>query len=98
MLSQIHQQLEGHPWQDRIHWFETLDSTNNCAKELARNGAAEGTVVIADAQTGGSTTVVISVHDITSDKEKLSRLVEDCNKLELSSVHLYDVVEDFLAE
>ena len=53
MLSQIHQHLAGHPWQDRIHWFETLDSTNNCAKELARNGAAEGTVVIADAQTGG---------------------------------------------
>lgn len=57
-----------------------------------------GIAAYADAQTDGSTTVVISVHDITSDKEKLSRLVEDCNKLELSSVHLYDVVEDFLAE
>ena len=36
-----------------VHYFETLDSTNNCAKELAARGAPEGTVVIAETQTGG---------------------------------------------
>ena len=46
----------------------------------------------------GSATIVKSVHDISSDKEGLSRLVKDCNDLKLSLVHLYDVVEDFLAE
>lgn len=36
-----------------IVYFETIDSTNRVAKELARDGAPEGTLVIADAQTGG---------------------------------------------
>lgn len=33
--------------------FETIDSTNNYAKKMAKHGAAEGTVVIADSQTAG---------------------------------------------
>lgn len=33
--------------------FESLDSTNNYLKKLAAEGAAEGTVVIADEQTAG---------------------------------------------
>lgn len=37
------------------------------------------------------------VHDITSDKQALDKLVSPCNLLELSAVHLMDVVEDFLA-
>jgi BirA family transcriptional regulator, biotin operon repressor / biotin---[acetyl-CoA-carboxylase] ligase len=36
-----------------IHHFETLDSTNDLAKELAARGAPEGTVVVAETQTGG---------------------------------------------
>lgn len=36
-----------------IHHFETIDSTNQKAMELARSGAAEGEVVIAEAQTRG---------------------------------------------
>jgi BirA family biotin operon repressor/biotin-[acetyl-CoA-carboxylase] ligase len=36
-----------------IYYFETLDSTNNYAKELAAREAPEGTVVIAETQTGG---------------------------------------------
>jgi BirA family biotin operon repressor/biotin-[acetyl-CoA-carboxylase] ligase len=36
-----------------VHHFETLDSTNDVAKELAARGAPEGTVVVAEAQTGG---------------------------------------------
>ena len=41
------------PWKDRIHWFETIDSTNTRAKALAAEGAPHGTVLIADQQTGG---------------------------------------------
>ncbi len=53
MLTDIQKQLAGHPWQDSIIFLESIDSTNTYAKELARNGAPEGTVVIANQQTGG---------------------------------------------
>ncbi len=36
-----------------IHCYSHLVSTNTTAKELAKNGAPEGTVVVADHQTGG---------------------------------------------
>lgn len=36
-----------------LHFFETIDSTNTYALRLAGEGAGEGTVVAADAQTGG---------------------------------------------
>jgi len=36
-----------------IHHFDTLDSTNRVALALAEDGAAEGTVVVAEAQTAG---------------------------------------------
>lgn len=42
-----------HPWRKLIQVHEVLDSTNSYAKELARQGAAEGTVVIARSQTAG---------------------------------------------
>lgn len=37
----------------QIHVFESLDSTNDYLKELARSGVSEGTVVIAREQTAG---------------------------------------------
>lgn len=36
-----------------VHYFETLNSTNDLAKELAAQDAPEGTVVVAEAQTRG---------------------------------------------
>ncbi len=36
-----------------IHHYETLDSTNDLAKELGTRGAPEGTVVVAETQTRG---------------------------------------------
>lgn len=42
-----------HPWQNHIQWFDTIDSTNTRLKELAKQGAPHGTVLIADRQTGG---------------------------------------------
>jgi len=40
----------------------------------------------------------ISVHDITSDKNRIINLINLCNQLELSSIHLHDVIDDFLAD
>jgi BirA family biotin operon repressor/biotin-[acetyl-CoA-carboxylase] ligase len=42
-----------HPWKNRIHWFDSLDSTNNRVKQMALEGAPQGTTVIAGHQTGG---------------------------------------------
>lgn len=37
----------------KVYSFETIDSTNSCARALASNGAAEGTLVVAESQTAG---------------------------------------------
>lgn len=42
-----------YPWGESVHYLEYTDSTNNYAKTLAKNGAPEGTAVIARQQTGG---------------------------------------------
>ena len=36
--------------------------------------------------------------DVSSDKSKVEKLVMDCNRYSLDPIHLYDVIEDFLAE
>ncbi len=38
---------------NRVHFFDTIDSTNSYAVVLATNGAREGEAVIADCQTAG---------------------------------------------
>ena len=54
MKEQIQQRLSAeHPWRDRILWYDSIDSTNTRAKELAAAGAPAGTVLLADMQTGG---------------------------------------------
>ena len=55
-----------------------------------------GIVAYSNADQDGSKTIVASVRDVTSDKTSLTKLVNDCNRLELSTLHLNDVVEDFL--
>lgn len=41
-------------WTGReIHFYETIDSTNNEAKRLAEQGAPEGALILAETQTGG---------------------------------------------
>ena len=42
----------------------------------------------------GTLVVVASVHDISSDYDAVRRLVDLCNRLEVSPCHLLDVVED----
>ena len=41
------------PWRDTLYWYDTIDSTNTRAKQLAKEGAPHGTVLIAGHQTGG---------------------------------------------
>lgn len=41
------------PWADHLYWFDTISSTNDRLKEMARQGAPHGTVLVADRQTGG---------------------------------------------
>lgn len=41
------------PWRSQIQYYETVDSTNTMAKAMILKGAPEGTVLIADRQTGG---------------------------------------------
>ena len=53
MLFEIIKWLPGHPWREKIQYFDCLDSTNTYAKQLATTGAPEGTVILAGQQTGG---------------------------------------------
>ena len=57
-----------------------------------------GIVAFSNADRDGTKTIVASVRDVTSNRDALARLVSDCNRLKLSTVHLNDVVEDFLSE
>ena len=41
------------PWRDTLYWYNSILSTNTQAKELARQGAPQGTVLMAGHQTGG---------------------------------------------
>lgn len=56
-----------------------------------------GVAVYADSEEVGTAMIVACVRDVTEDKQALAELVSFCNRLELSTVHLMDVVEDFLA-
>jgi BirA family biotin operon repressor/biotin-[acetyl-CoA-carboxylase] ligase len=63
MIQQIRSVLpEDHLWQNTLFCYDTLPSTNDTAKELARQGAAEGTVVAAAGQTAGKGRLGRSFH------------------------------------
>jgi BirA family transcriptional regulator, biotin operon repressor / biotin---[acetyl-CoA-carboxylase] ligase len=51
--DEVLQGLKTRKFRGPVYHFETLDSTNNYAKELGARGAPEGTLVTAEAQTGG---------------------------------------------
>ena len=51
--EEVLQGLKTRAFTGPVHHFETLDSTNDLAKELAAQGAPEGAVVVAETQTGG---------------------------------------------
>ena len=41
---------------------------------------------------------LVAVRDVSKEKERIEQLIEACNRLALSPLHLHDVVEDFLVE
>lgn len=47
--SRLRTQWAGHP----VHFFETIDSTNNAARKLAEDGAPGGTLAVAEEQRSG---------------------------------------------
>ena len=55
MMTQqaVRAHLGAHKWRDLTQVLPQVDSTNTLCKALAAQGAPEGTVVIADSQTGG---------------------------------------------
>lgn len=54
MKEQIQARLPAdHPWRDHILVYDSLPSTNDLAKTLARRGAPQGTVILARNQTQG---------------------------------------------
>ena len=42
-----------HPWQNHIHCYDCIPSTNDLAKTMAKEGAPDGTVILAAQQTAG---------------------------------------------
>ena len=53
MKDEILSYLPQGDWGEKIHWFDTLDSTNNEAKRLAAAEAPNGTLILSAQQTGG---------------------------------------------
>lgn len=70
---------------------EKYESENN------DNRISYGIVACSNVGTDGTATIVASVLDITNDKRRICALIKCCNDLNLSLIHLNDVVEDFLA-
>lgn len=65
-----------------------------CSKSRTSYGIA----VYSDVEFDDTATVVAAVNDISCDRQKISALIEQCNRLALSPSHLNDVIEDFLTE
>ena len=78
-----------------------MNVTYGVTEEIYSLGASSrtsyGIAAYTDSEADGTATIVASVHDVTDNKQALVELVSLCNRLELSTIHLMDVVEDFLA-
>ena len=57
-----------------------------------------GIAVYDDGVGKNTATVLYRISDITPDRDRLSELVDRCNLLKLSPIHLDEVVEDFLSD
>ena len=55
-----------------------------------------GIAVYADPKEEITNTIIDSVRDISSDKERVLELTQRCNDLKLSLLHFHDVITDFL--
>ena len=69
---------ESCPWQDSLIWFPSIDSTNTRARELAVQGAPQGTVLLADHQTGGRGRLGRSFHSPGGSGIYMSVILRPC--------------------
>lgn len=74
-----------------------MNVTYILCKETYKTKQAERTAYGIAAYAQDSNTCIAHLHDVSPDKASISALVSLCNHLQLSPVHLDDVVEDFLA-
>lgn len=56
-----------------------------------------GVAVYAYVDSDGAATVIASVHNVSTQKERIDELVFLCNRYHLAPEHLSDVIDDFLA-
>jgi len=40
--------------------------------------------------------IIAEAHDVSENEDKVIELIHRCNKLELSSIHFFEVVSDFI--
>lgn len=87
-------------WKDSIFYFDTIDSTNTSAKQMAAQGAVHGTVLIADSQTSGRGRLGRSFHSPPGSGIYLSVIVRpQCHAAQLmhltcaTGVAMCDAVE-----
>ena len=72
------------PWMKTIHYFDTIGSTNDEARRMAKSGAPHGTVLIAGQQTGGHGRRGRSFHSPAGSGIYMSVLLRpDCAPTEL---------------
>lgn len=72
---------------DNAHYLESVSSTNDYLKELARNGAEEGTIVFANKQTAGKGRLGRSFYSPSKNGVYLSYLYRPkCSLVELSTL------------
>ena len=57
-----------------------------------------GIIAYADSKTDWIASSVASVRDISNNKTRIELLADLYNRIELSPIHLTDVIADFLAE
>ena len=63
------------------------------------NGVLYTTYGIAYADFSDGVPVILeTIPDLSTNKERVRQLVKLCTKLQLSPIHLHDVIDDFLAE
>lgn len=55
-----------------------------------------GIAVYSDTNHSGTATIILSIHDISSEKKQIDDIVSHCNFYHLSPEHLADVIDDFM--
>ena len=88
------------PWEDKLYYFDTIGSTNDEARRMAKSGAPHGTVLIAGHQTGGHGRRGRSFHSPAGSGIYMSVLLRpDCAPTELmhltcaAAVAMCDAIE-----